>query len=67
MERVFSKTWALLLIRSFKALITELKDIDDVTKRISVLEDINAASKNTTYRLKIGNERHNNELIKLQD
>ena len=47
---------ALLLVESFKVVITELKVINAVNKRISVLEDINAISINTTDYLNIENQ-----------
>ena len=52
-----------LLIESFKVVIIELKVLNAVTKRRSVLEDINAISINTTDYLKIENGRLNDELI----
>ena len=51
---------------SFKVVITELKVLNAVNKRISVLEDITAISINTDY-LNIENARLIDELIKLRD
>ena len=58
---------ALVLIESFKVVISELKVVNAVNKRISVLEEINANSINTTDYLNIENVRLNDALIKLQD
>ena len=58
---------ALLLIESFKFVITELNVLNDLNKRISVLVVINAISKNTTDYIKIENAGLNDALIKLQD
>ena len=58
---------ALLLIESFKVVIAELKVLNAVNKRISMLEDINAISIYTTDYFKIENARLNDELIKLQN
>ena len=60
-------SWALLLFESFKVIITELKVLNDVNKRINLLEDINATSINTTDKLKTENARLNDVLTKLQD
>ena len=60
-------SWALLLFESFKVIITELKVLNDVNKRINILEDINATSINTTDKLKTENARLNDVLTKLQD
>ena len=58
---------ALVLIESFKVVTTEIKILNAVNKRISVLEDINAISINTTDYLNIEKARLNDKLIKLQD
>ena len=57
----------LVLIESFKVVTTEIKVLNAVNKRISVLEDINAISINTTDYLNIEKARLNDKLIKLQD
>ena len=44
---------ALVLIERFKVVTTEIKVVNAVNKRISVLEDINAISINTTDYLKL--------------
>ena len=59
--------WALLLIQSFKVLITEFKELNDATKRINQVEDINAICKNTCVFLTAENKRLNDDLIKLHE
>ena len=54
---------ALLLIERFKVVITEIKVLNAVNKRISVLEEINTISINITDYLKIENAGLSDELI----
>ena len=59
--------WALLLIESFRVLITEFKGLHDISKRFSELDDISATCRNTSDLLKADNIRLNHELNELRD
>ena len=62
---VSNPPWGLLLMQSIKDLINQLEGLTDITKRLSELEDIKAASENITVKLESENARFNEKLMKL--